>query len=170
MPIKFISNVCVRLTKPMSDTATEITIRTDDAVKLNKLGVGNYTYLVFSYNGNSEVVKYTHTANIPASTKSTVITVERDVEATGVYNFPMKACGCVDTSASAVIDLAAESAGEQGTTLVDCSGNEVIDGAAVVLCDTYNAGQATQDATIAQKSEQHSLLGGSSRSRCGYRY
>lgn len=104
MPIKFISNVCVRLTKPMSDTATEITVRTDDAVKLNQLGVGNYTYLVFSYNGNSEVVKYTHTATIPASTKNTALMVERDVEATGVYNFPMKTCGCVDTSASAVID------------------------------------------------------------------
>ena len=161
MPIKFISNVCVRLTKPMSDTATEITIRTDDAVKLNKLGVGNYTYLVFSYNGNSEVVKYTHTATIPASTKSTVITVERDVEATGVYNFPIKACGCVDTSASAVIDLAAGVADEQlGTPLVDCSGNEITDGAAVVLCDTYNAGQAAQDATIAQKVNNTVYLAG----------
>ena len=160
MPIKFISNVCVRLTKPMSDSATEITVRTDDAVKLNQLGVGNYTYLVFSYNGNSEVVKYTHTATIPASTKNTVITVERDVEATGVYNFPMKTCGCVDTSASAVIDLATQSADEQGTTLVDCSGNEVPDGAAVVLCDTYNAGQAAQDATIAQKVNNTVYLAG----------
>ena len=160
MPIKFISNVCVRLTKPMSDTATEITIRTDDAVKLNELGAGNYTYLVFSYNGNSEVVKYTHTATIPAGTKNTVVTVERDVEATGVYNFPMKACGCVDTSASAVIDLVTQLAEELGTTLVDCSGNEVTDGTAVVLCDMYNAGQAAQDAAIAQKVNNTVYLAG----------
>ena len=164
MSIKFISNVCVRLTKPMSDTATEITIRTDDALKLNELGVGNYTYFVFSYNGNSEVVKYTHTATIPASTKNTVITVERDVEATGVYNFPMKTCGCVDTSASAVRDLALE----HGLKLEDCSGNPLagtvptcaqmntaISSAIATKVDTttYIAGQAAQDAVLATKQD-----------------
>ena len=79
--LNFVSGLSAVLVKPLRSTDTVLTVLTPQAVMLNKVGLGNHVYLELSYNGNTEVVRYDHTATIPSSPQRTDIAVTRDFAA-----------------------------------------------------------------------------------------
>lgn len=103
--LNFVSGLAAVLVKPLRSTDTVLTVLTPQAVMLNKVGLGNHVYLELSYNGNTEVVRYDHTATIPSNPQRTDIAVTRDVEGTGIFNFPIRTCAKVGVNKSTLVEL-----------------------------------------------------------------
>lgn len=60
--------------------------------KLDKVGVGNHTYFSITYGGFQEVLRYDHTENFKDKAQKNMITVTRDIRATGRKTYPCGAC------------------------------------------------------------------------------
>ena len=103
--LNFVSGLSAVLVKPLRSTDTVITVLTPQAVMFNKVGLGNHVYLELSYNGNTEVVRYDHTATIPSSPQRTDIAVTRDDEGTGIFNFPIRTRAKVGVNKSTLVEL-----------------------------------------------------------------
>jgi hypothetical protein len=74
-----------------SDTA--ISIPRADAIKLNAIGIGNYTYLTIKDRTRSEIVRYDHTADWDSADPAVVqVPVTRDAGGSGAQNFAYGAC------------------------------------------------------------------------------
>lgn len=81
----------LRLRLIVSDSA--ISIPRADAIKLNALGIGNYTYLTIKDRTRSEVVRYDHAADWDSSDPAVVqVPVTRDADGMGPKNFAYGAC------------------------------------------------------------------------------
>lgn len=60
--------------------------------KLDKVGIGNHTYLILNFGTFTEVVRYDHVEDFKQKTKKNQIAVIRDVQNTGRKTFPCGAC------------------------------------------------------------------------------
>ena len=104
--LNYITNMCLSLKKPLRTVDTSITVPTAQALQLNKIGIGNHTYFELWYNGNTEVVRYDHTATIPSGPQLTTVAILRDVEGTGnIYNFPNGISARVGPNKSTLVEL-----------------------------------------------------------------
>lgn len=92
--LKVINHFSTALRNYVSPGEAEFEIPAQVAKKLNELEIGDHTYIsLVGRNGRSEIVKYTHTAEV----KRGVITVERDVVGgTGGINHPAGTCVTID--------------------------------------------------------------------------
>lgn len=60
--------------------------------KLDKVGIGNHTYLSVRFGAFQEVVRYDHVENFKDKHKKNQIAIIRDVRGTGRKTFPCGAC------------------------------------------------------------------------------
>ena len=91
--LKVIDHFSTALRNYVSPGETELEIPFSVAKRLNALEVGDHTYLsLVGRNGRSEIVKYTHTAEL----RNGIITVERDAGHTGDINHPAGTCITID--------------------------------------------------------------------------
>lgn len=134
MSLNFVSNLTVMLAKPLRSVDTTATLTTASALRLNKIGLKNHVYLTMKYNGITEVVRYDHVKTIPDGTQVTVVSIVRDVEGTGIYNFPTRSCGYVEMSKSNALELFEELLETKQDKLKDCGGNPLVGGTKVEVC------------------------------------
>lgn len=95
--IEYLKLHCMKPVKPVDDV---ITVSRQDAVQLNRVGIGNYMYLtlrLYGYENNSEVVRYMHTADIASTGSNTVdVAVSRDMGGSGRKAFPVHTCAIAE--------------------------------------------------------------------------
>ncbi len=72
--------------------STMLALDTEARKKLDKIGIGNYTYLTLMHGRFREVVKYNHVENFQDAFYKGVISVERDIQGTGRKTFPVGSC------------------------------------------------------------------------------
>lgn len=73
---------------------------------LNGLSDGDHIYLVLSYQGRSEVVKYTHTKSLDLIGGEIQIRIERGQHGTTVTSWPAGACIRAEMTSDIVAELA----------------------------------------------------------------
>lgn len=101
----FRTSLRVRLV--VSDTT--IAIPRGDAIKLNAVGIGNYTYLTIRDRNRSEVVRYEHSADWDNADPAVVqLPVLRDADGMGPKNFAYGACVLWEVNGSYINDYIRE--------------------------------------------------------------
>lgn len=73
--------------------------------KLDKVGVGNHTYLSITFGSFQEVVRYDHTEDFKQKHKKNQIPVIRDVRSTGRKTFPCGACVTFEWFAESLVEF-----------------------------------------------------------------
>ena len=144
MSLNYLSNLTVMLAKPLRSIDTTLTLTTSSALRLNKIGLHNHVYLTMKYNGVHEVVRYDHVRTIPDGTQTTVVSVVRDVEGTGIYNFPVKTCAFAEMSKSNAKELFDAQLDTKQDKLKSCAGEDLASGTQIATCeDLTNLAGAT---------------------------
>lgn len=81
------------LARPLNAADTEIQLRRQDAIKLNVVGVGNWTYLTIWDPVKTEVVRYDHVQDWDATDPAVVgLAVQRDMAGLGLRSFAYGSC------------------------------------------------------------------------------
>lgn len=104
MAIAFLDNFAACIQGPLAPSSLTLRMRRQDAVALNNVGVGGYVYLQLEDRVVGEVVKYTHTADIPAGVGIVEVPVDRDAGGTGAKNFPCLTKVCFRINSVVLVD------------------------------------------------------------------
>lgn len=110
--VKIIDGYRAILKAKLVASAASITITRDDAIKLNPVGVGNYTYLTIRDRVNTEIVRYDHVEDWVASDPALIqLPVTRNMRGLGAKNFPYGACITSEVNSLYIDDLIASAQG-----------------------------------------------------------
>lgn len=92
--LNHVDHLSSRLAAPLTSTMTSVRLRDvyDTRSRLNKLPVGDHIYLIVSYQGRQEVVKYTHTQELTSDKGDIVLPVERAQHGTVRTSWPTGTC------------------------------------------------------------------------------
>lgn len=102
--LNLLDGVILTLQQNLSPGDTSIKVSTADALKLNRMAVGDATYLTISDQRGIETMKYTHAGVIAASPGTVVVPVERAQFGTTARTWPKNSCLSVRLTQN-VLDL-----------------------------------------------------------------
>ena len=109
MSVRSLDGYRTSLARVLRATDTAITLRRQDAIQLNTIGLGNHVYLTIQDRMKTEVVRYDHVSDWDASDPSTIdVPVTRDVAGLGLRSFAFGTCVDSQVTSFYVRDLVAE--------------------------------------------------------------
>jgi hypothetical protein len=90
--LRLLDGVTLTLQQNLTPAATTIKVSAADALKLNKMTVGDIAYLTFMDGRGIETVKYTHSGVITAAPGTVNVPVDRAQLGTTAKAWPKNAC------------------------------------------------------------------------------
>lgn len=81
--------------------------------KLDKVGIGNHTYLSINFGNFQEIVRYDHVEDFKQKHKKNQISITRDVRGTGRKTFPCGACVTFEWFTECIVEFHKQEFGDE---------------------------------------------------------